>query len=63
MDIEGRLIWVEGEVTFNFGKHRGRPLKEIAAEHPDYLLWILGEDFRSDVREIVEIALQGRRIK
>ena len=59
VDLEGRLIWVEGEATFNFGKHGGRPLKEIAAEYPDYLLWILGEDFRPDVREIVEKALQG----
>jgi len=59
VDLEGRLIWIEGEVTFSFGKHGGRSLKEIAAEHPDYLLWILGEDFRPDVREIVEKALDG----
>jgi len=59
VDLEGRLIWVEGEVTFNFGKHNGRLLKEIVEEHPDYLLWILGEDFRPDVCEIVEKALQG----
>jgi len=59
VDLEGRLIWVEGEVIFNFGKHSGRPLKEIAEEHPDYLLWILGEDFRPDVCEIVKDALDG----
>ena len=59
VDLEGRLIWVEGEVTFNFGKHGGRSLKEIAGEYPDYLLWILGEDFRPDVCEIVKKALDG----
>ncbi|MBA7714072.1 3'-5' exonuclease DinG [subsurface metagenome] len=59
VDLEGRLIWVEGEVTFNFGKHGGQPLKEIAEEHPDYLLWILGADFPPDVCEIVEKALDG----
>jgi len=59
VDLEGRLIWVDGEVTFSFGKHDGRPLKEIAEEYPDYLLWILGEDFRPDVCEIVKKALDG----
>ena len=59
VDLEGRLIWVEGEVTLNFGSHGGRPLKEIAEEHPDYLLWILRADFPPDVCEIVEKALDG----
>ena len=59
IDLEGRFIWVEGEATLNFGKHSGRPLKEIAMEHPDYLQWILGNDFRPDVCELVEKALDG----
>lgn len=59
IDLEGRFIWVEGEATLNFGKHGGQPLKEIATEYPDYLLWILGEDFPPDVCEIVEKALDG----
>jgi len=59
IDLEGRLIWVEGEAIFSFGKHSGRSLKEIATEYPDYLQWILGQDFRPDVREIIEKALDG----
>jgi len=59
IDLEGKLIWVEGEATFHFGRHNGRSLKEIAGELPDYLLWILGADFRPDVCEIVEKALEG----
>ena len=62
-DLEGRLIWVEDEVEFYFGKHGGRPLKEIAEEHPDYLLWILGEDFRPDVCEIVKKALDSESLQ
>jgi DNA polymerase-3 subunit epsilon len=57
IDLEGRFIWVEGEATLNFGKYYRRSLKEIAAEHPDYLRWILGQDFPPDVREIIEKAL------
>ncbi|MFC1951579.1 exonuclease domain-containing protein [Chloroflexota bacterium] len=59
IDLEGKLIWVEGEATFSFGRHGGRSLKEIAEEHPDYLLWILGADFRPDICEIVKKALDG----
>ena len=59
VDLEGRLMWVDGEVTFSFGKYGGRLLKEIAEEYPDYLLWILGADFPTDVYEIVKKALDG----
>ncbi|MFC1958512.1 exonuclease domain-containing protein [Chloroflexota bacterium] len=59
IDLEGKLIWVECEATFNFGMHNGRSLKEVAEEYPDYLLWILGADFRPDVCEIVKKALDG----
>ena len=59
VDLEGKLTWADGEVIFNFGKHTGRLLKEIANEYPDYLLWILASDFRPDVYEIVKKALDG----
>ena len=59
VDLEGKFIWSEGEMVFNFGKHTGRPLKEIVQEYPDYLQWILGKDFRPDVDDIVKKALDG----
>ncbi|MFC1955405.1 TIR domain-containing protein [Chloroflexota bacterium] len=59
IDLEGRFITVEGEAILNFGKYSGRPLKEIAAEAPDYLEWILAMDFSPEVHEIVEKALLG----
>ncbi len=59
IDLEGRLIIVEGEAILNFGKYSGRSLKEIAAEAPDYLEWILAMDFSPEVHEIVEKALLG----
>lgn len=59
VDLEGKLIWVDGEVTFNFGKHQGRSLKDVAGEYPDYLQWIMGADFRPDICEILEKALGG----
>lgn len=58
-DIEGKFIWEEDKIVFNFGKHTGQPLKEITQEYPDYLQWILDSDFRPDVHDIVSNALDG----
>lgn len=60
IDAEGKFIWSEGEAVCNFGKkHRGRKLKDIAVEDPDYLTWIAGADFPAEVKEIAINALNG----
>ncbi len=59
IDIAGRFVWFEEEAAFNFGKHRGRPVREIAGEYPDYLSWMLAQDFSPEVRDIVSKALEG----
>ena len=38
---------------------RGRSLREIARVQPDYLEWILKQDFPEDARRLVEHALRG----
>ena len=60
VDPEGKLVWRAGEVTINFGKHRGRTLREMAAQDPDYLRWMAGRDFSQSVVGVVEEALEGR---
>lgn len=48
----------EGYV-FNRGKHRGRPLTEVARTEPDYLRWMLGaDDMDEEVLRIVREALE-----
>jgi len=59
IDSEGKFIWLEGEVVFNFGKHTGQPLKVIVQEYPDYMQWILDNDFNPDVHDIVSKALDN----
>ena len=59
IDLVERFVWLEKEATFNFGKHKGRLLREITDEYPDYLVWILGQDFSPEVIEIVTNALEG----
>ena len=54
------LYWIgDDEASFNFGQHKGRLLREIADEHPDYLGWILGQDFSPKVLGIITNALKG----
>ena len=60
VDDEGRFVWSDGEAIFSFGKHSGRLLREIAQEYPDYLDWVLGQDFSPEVKEIVARALKGQ---
>ena len=59
-DRSGKFLLRDGAVVFNFGKHRGRPLVEVAGEAPDYLQWILGSDFPEDAKRYVREALDGQ---
>jgi DNA polymerase-3 subunit epsilon len=52
MDPEGRVRLVRGEPTINFGRNRGRRLKDLVREEPDFLRWILRGDFSEPVKEI-----------
>jgi len=52
LDPEGRFRLVRGEPTVNFGKNRGRSLREMSREEPSFLRWILKGDFSEPVKEI-----------
>lgn len=50
LDLSGKFTSnEEGEIVFNFGKHRG----EKAKDYPDFLRWMMGKDFNQDTMEIV----------
>jgi DNA polymerase-3 subunit epsilon len=52
LDPEGRFRVVSGEPTVNFGRYRGRSLKEMSRDEPGFLRWILNGDFSEPVKEI-----------
>lgn len=60
VDRSGRLKWVEGEVTLNFGKFQGRRLRDVMRDEPGVLNWLLRSDFPEDTKRIVRDALAGR---
>jgi DNA polymerase-3 subunit epsilon len=59
-DGQGKLKWIAGEVVINFGKSRGKSLRELAGSDRGMLQWILRGDFEDDVKACVRAALDGR---
>ena len=43
-----------------FGKHNGKEVSTLAKKNPDYLRWLLQQDFPEDLVEIVKYQLQKR---
>ena len=59
IDPDGKFVWKNGEAVFAFGKHQGKPLKNIAESAPDYLKWITKSDFPNEAKKLVAEALKG----
>lgn len=59
VDRRGKFIWVNSEATFNFGKHSGKPLKEIVKIDKSYLDWVLKDNFSLEIKEIISSAIKG----
>jgi DNA polymerase-3 subunit epsilon len=62
VDLGERFTRVEGEIRFRFGKYRGQPLDAVARNSPDYLEWMLSQDFGSDTKQVVSEALTRNRL-
>lgn len=60
IDSEGKLMWRNNEVTFNFGKHKGVPLREVIDIDYEYIRWLIAKDFRADLKNVLAAALEGR---
>jgi len=62
VDSEGKLKWIAGEACLNFGKGRGKSLRELTATEDGrgLLRWIVSKDFSAEVKSMVRAALDGR---
>ncbi|MBR6022682.1 MAG: 3'-5' exonuclease [Kiritimatiellae bacterium] len=56
VDRSGRLRWVNGQVTLNFGRFQGLVLRDVIRNDPNLVAWILKSDFPADTKEIVRRA-------
>ncbi len=60
VDRNGKLRWAGGEVVVAFGMHKGRTLKYLAAEQPDYIRWMIENKVIEDASHVLGDALIGR---
>lgn len=58
-DRTGRLRWSGERILINFGKNKGRSLKEMVETDPGFINWLLKSDFPPDTRELVANARDG----
>jgi DNA polymerase-3 subunit epsilon len=60
VDIAGHFRVRDGEPVFGFGQYRGRPLSEVAALYPRYLMWLARQAFLlPDARCLIASALDA----
>jgi DNA polymerase-3 subunit epsilon len=61
VDLAGRMVLNnKGEETFNFGKHKGKPVTQVLREEPSYYDWMMNGDFALDTkRKLTEIKLRN----
>jgi DNA polymerase-3 subunit epsilon len=59
IDLAGRMVKnAKGEATFNFGKHKGKPVLTVLRDEPAYYDWMMNGDFSLDTkRKLTELKL------
>lgn len=46
VDLAGRIVYNKnGEEVFNFGKYKGKPVKDVLKKDPSYYSWMMNGDF------------------
>ena len=65
MDYAARIVLDEHDVPiFNFGKHRGRSVKEVLEQEPSYYSWMMNGDFTQDTKNVLtKLYLESKNSK
>jgi DNA polymerase-3 subunit epsilon len=62
LDFAGRIASNnKGEAIYNFGKHKGKTIREVANEEPGYYGWMLNSNFPLYTKEVLKKEME--RIK
>jgi len=60
VDLAGRMVLKDGVEVFNFGKHRGKPVRNVLEQEPNYYNWMMNGDFPLDTkRKLTQLKLQA----
>ena len=54
VDLAGRIVYNENrEEVFNFGKHKGKKVREVFKKEPSYYDWMIQSDFSAQTKKIL----------
>lgn len=51
VDFARRFVKINGTETFNFGKHKGKPVVQVLKEEPQYYDWMMKGDFPMNTKQ------------
>lgn len=62
VDFAGRIVYNEkGVEVFNFGKHKGIPVREVFQRDPSYYSWMMQGEFTLNTKQVLtRIKLESR---
>jgi DNA polymerase III subunit epsilon len=61
VDLGRRMVYINGEPHFNFGKYKGKKVVDALEHDPHYYKWIMESDFLSDTKQkLKEIKLMHK---
>jgi len=63
VDRRGKLKWMDAEVSLSFGRHKGKSLRFLAREEPDYIRWMIDNRVVDDAVHHLHDALIGHFAK
>ena len=59
VDLAGRIVMNDrNEPVFNFGKHKGQPVKDVFRREPSFYSWMMQGDFSKNTKDVIT-ALYG----
>lgn len=54
LDLAGRIVLDDRDIpVFNFGKHKGRPVKEVLRREPSFFDWVMQGDFAKNTKDVL----------
>jgi len=63
IDFARRFVFENGVETFNFGKHKGKPVIQVLKEEPQYYDWMMKGDFALHTKQKLTEILNRSIIK
>lgn len=56
LDLAARIVLDDKDVpVFNFGKHKGQPVKEVFRKDPSFYSWMMQGDFPKNTKDVVSV--------